>query len=510
MESLTTTPAMDSILIVDDVPENLRLLSRMLECHGYRVRRSISGKLALQAARLEPPNLILLDINMPEMDGYEVCYQLKNHESTADVPVIFISALDQMGHKLQAFDLGAVDYITKPFQEQEVLARVRAQLTIQQQRQLLIQHNQKLERSQRETELLLTTIQSASRTDDIDTALREILRQVSMAIQWDYAEAWMKSTSDDGLELRQTYCRTKMWANFCRFSHCSIHDADQFASVLIGRVWTTHKAEWQVVQPNDLDPIRKELATEANLRTVFAVPVVQDEQAIAVLSFYSQADQAPDHRLMDLVGAVALQLGTFIQRYLAEAALRQANMELKRLVSLDGLTQLANRRRFDEYLAQEWRRLRREQNCLSLLLCDVDHFKAYNDRYGHQAGDDCLKQIAQAIDQSIRRPADLAARYGGEEFAVILPNSDQDGAIHIAKTIQQTIANLALEHDTSAADSFVTISLGVASLIPSDSSSITQLIAAADRALYASKAKGRNTLQVADVQQTPLSKAEAS
>jgi two-component system, cell cycle response regulator len=510
MTSSMTTPSSDSILIIDDVPENLRLLSRMLECHGYRVRRSISGKLALHAAQLEPPSLVLLDINMPEMDGYEVCRQLKNDDRTSDVPIIFISALDQVRNKLRAFEMGAVDYITKPFQEPEVLARVQTQLTIQQQQRLLIQHNQTLERSQQEIELLLATVQAASRADTIDTALRAILQQVSTAIQWDYAEAWMQSDTDATLELRQTYCRTKAWSNFCRLNHGSINDADLFSSVFIGRVWATLQAEWQVIQHSNLDPIRKEIATKASLRTVFAVPVVQDGQAIAVLSFYSQANQAPDHRLMDLVEAVALQLGTFIQRYLAEAALRRVNMELKRLVSLDGLTQLANRRRFDEYLAQEWRRLRREQHSLSLLLCDVDHFKAYNDRYGHQAGDDCLKQIAQAIDQSIRRPADLAARYGGEEFAVILPNSDQEGAIHIAQTIQQAIAVLAIEHDASNVDSIVTISLGAASVIPSDRSSVTRLIAAADRALYASKDSGRNTFQVATVTEAPLPKAEAS
>ena len=126
------------------------------------------------------------------------------------------------------------------------------------------------------------------------------------------------------------------------------------------------------------------------------------------------------------------------------AKLEQANQELQLLANLDGLTQLANRRRFDEYLAHQWRYLAREQQSLALVLCDVDHFKRYNDYYGHQQGDDCLKQIANALRQTVKRPADLAARYGGEEFALILPLTDKDGATVVSRSLQQEIRHLRL------------------------------------------------------------------
>lgn len=132
------------LLVVDDTPDNVRLLSKMLTLQGYQVRGTISGRIALQSARREPPDLILLDILMPEMDGYEVCRQLKSDAGTCHIPVIFISALEEASDKVKAFEAGGVDYITKPFQAQEVLARIKHQLTIQQQRQQLVNQNQQL------------------------------------------------------------------------------------------------------------------------------------------------------------------------------------------------------------------------------------------------------------------------------------------------------------------------------------------------------------------------------
>lgn len=134
-----------NILIVDDTADNLRLLATILELQGYNVRKSLSGKMALQGVNYYHPDLILLDINMPDMNGYEVCQQLKASEATSDIPVIFISAIERLESKIQAFELGGMDYITKPFQEQEVLIRVKNQLLIRQQRQQLIEQNKCLE-----------------------------------------------------------------------------------------------------------------------------------------------------------------------------------------------------------------------------------------------------------------------------------------------------------------------------------------------------------------------------
>ncbi|MBD2387271.1 diguanylate cyclase domain-containing protein [Cylindrospermum sp. FACHB-282] len=319
------------VMIVDDTPDNLRLLSKILESQGFKVRKTVSGKMAIQAAKIEPPDLILLDINMPDINGYEVCRQLKSQKETVNIPIIFISALDKTTDKVMAFEIGGVDYITKPFQDSEVLARVKNQFIIRQQQQQLIVQNQQLKQ----------------------------------------------------------------------------------------------------------------------------------------------------------------EIG---ERKRAEAALVLANRQLNLFAHLDGLTGVANRRKFDEYLSLEWQRLFREQLPLSLLLCDVDFFKKYNDTYGHVAGDHCLQQVAKTIRFSVKRPADLVARYGGEEFAVILSNTNFGGAMYVGEVIRKEVHNLKIVHAQSKVDESVTLSIGVTTIVPNLEFSPDTLIAMADKALYAAKAQGRNRI----------------
>lgn len=182
------------------------------------------------------------------------------------------------------------------------------------------------------------------------------------------------------------------------------------------------------------------------------------------------------------------QLRQYIERehQLAEQ-LEAANQELQRVASVDSLTQIANRCSFDEYLNREWKRLTRERKPLSLIICDIDAFKAYNETYGHQAGDECLKLIADTIRQVAKRPADLVARFGGEEFAVILPNTPARGAVQVAEAIRSEVKAQAIAHAGSLVSKFVTLSLGVACIVPSSKSSTDRLIAEADEALYQAK-----------------------
>ena len=166
--------------------------------------------------------------------------------------------------------------------------------------------------------------------------------------------------------------------------------------------------------------------------------------------------------------------------------------ELNQLVNLDGLTQIANRRHFDQTLDEEWRRAVRNPQPLSLLMCDVDFFKQYNDTYGHQAGDDCLRAVAQALKGSAQRAGETVARYGGEEFGIIVPNVDSDNAVKLANLIRKRLAGFQIPHATSKVDSFVTISIGIATLVPAAGGSCEALVEGADRALYEAKERGRD------------------
>lgn len=179
---------------------------------------------------------------------------------------------------------------------------------------------------------------------------------------------------------------------------------------------------------------------------------------------------------------------------LAKKELELANQELERLAIYDELTGIPNRRYFNQYLSQEWRHCLREQSSLSLIVCDVDYFKLYNDCYGHPAGDQGLRQVAQVISQSLRRSTDFVARYGGEEFVIVLPYTQREGAYQVALRIQENIALEKIVHGDSPLGPYLTVSLGIASALPVRHHSPQALLKLADQALYEAKAAGRNQI----------------
>ncbi len=321
----------DTILLVDHNPYDLKHLTVTLDRKGYQTKKALDGNNAINIAQETQPDLILLDLMTPPINGYQVCSSLKDSDRTNKIPIIFFSDSHDKTDKVKAIEIGGVDYITKPFYLEEAVARIERQLEIQRLQQLLQQQN--------------TLLQN------------EIER------------------------------RTKV-----------------------------------------------------------------------------------------------------------EIALRQANQELHCLATIDDLTGVANRRQFDKYLQQEWRRLARQKAPLSLILLDIDYFKQYNDSKGHQAGDNCLEQVAKAIAKTVQRPADLVARYGGEEFAVILPHTDLEGAIYIANKIKRAVRHLNLDHSSSDVSDIVTISQGVSSTIPLTETRPESLICDADLALYTAKSQGRDQL----------------
>ena len=260
-----------------------------------------------------------------------------------------------------------------------------------------------------------------------------------------------------------------------------------------------------------------DLLAQFEVKAYLVVPLVQGKDLWGLLMAHQCTPRQWMQLEVELLSSLATQLAIAIKQAELYQQLQAANLKLERLATLDELTQLANRRRFDQYLEMEWRRQAREQTPLSLILCDIDSFKSYNDTYGHPGGDECLRQVAGAIGNAVNRPADLVARYGGEEFAVILPNTASEGATLVAQHIQLKIAALQIPHAGSQVSLYVTVSLGIAtmvpaseseasilidaadpaaSMIPASKSPASILIDAADAALYQAKDAGRDRIQV--------------
>lgn len=327
-----------SILIVDDSPDARLFLEAILKRAGYKdicladsARDAIDylSKDNLRGADRGGVDLILMDITMPEMNGIEACRRIKEIKRFRDVPIIMVTANTNLDDLQTAFDAGALDYITKPPNKVELLARVGSALRLK---------HEMNRRKARENELLGVT-----------------------------------------------------------------------------------------------------------------------QQLIA------------------------------------------ANKELERISSLDGLTGIPNRRYFEKTFHKEWQRAIRQVEPLSLIMSDIDHFKYYNDKYGHLPGDDCLRMVANAINNTPRRPGDFVARYGGEEFVAVLPSTDINGAVVVAKAMRSNVEALEIEHAASPVSTRVTISLGVARALPEKDSEPDGLISAADKALYRAKREGRNRLEVAEM-----------
>ncbi|WP_159783504.1 GGDEF domain-containing response regulator [Sodalinema gerasimenkoae] len=211
-----------------------------------------------------------------------------------------------------------------------------------------------------------------------------------------------------------------------------------------------------------------------------------------------QRSLAREHQLIQKLSLQVLEERRLAsQLELTNRQLEAANARLEALANLDGLTQIANRRAFDEQLREQWQRGAQEQTYLSLLIADIDCFKPFNDTYGHQAGDDCLRRVARVISDTICRPEDLVARYGGEEFVAVLPQTGRQGALAVAQRTLEAVRRLQIPHETSQCSDRVTLSLGVASVIPDPQVTGDALLKCADRALYLAKTQGRDRVHVA-------------
>lgn len=343
------------ILIVDDTPNNLRLLSAMLAQQGYQVRKAINGKIALKGAQMAPPDLILLDINMPEMNGYEVCQKLKSLPETSKIPIIFISALDEALDKVKAFEVGGVDYITKPFQVPEVLARIENQLSQTRLNEELKIKNKQLEQEIRDREkaeveirLLLITTQAISRATDFHSALKVTIGLVCETIGWDFAEAWVPTDDGTVLEYAQGWYASDI--NLEEFKQKSLKFTFAPQIGLPGRVWANKEPEWiedVSVEQNQFF-LPPQLAAKVGLKAGFGIPILANDQVLAVLVFFKKESIPEQSHLVQLVNAVATQLGSLIQRKQAEEALRLSEERYHSIVdnAVEGIFQTTPAGRF--------------------------------------------------------------------------------------------------------------------------------------------------------------------
>lgn len=427
MTNLATAPVADprkpAILIVDDAPDNLGVLRAMMLRQGYQTFLATSGDRALDIAQRVKPDLILLDVVMPGIDGLETCRRLKAHPLTTRIPVIFMSARGETEDIVAGFDTGAADYIPKPLRLEEVCARVRAQLRLRS-------------------------------STDTQTAQADRLRMIV-------------NSMDQGLLIVESNGRVQ-YANPACDRYLGYAPEE-----LVGR----------------------------SLHDLLDCGEAACACGVAALDGYGTREVNIRHRdgnlrAMDLtMTPMHAADGLFVALLHDITHHKQSEDALQRAALLDPLTKIANRRHFDAFLDKEWQRAIRSAQPLSLVVLDVDHFKLYNDTLGHAAGDVCLQKVAQALQDHAARPTDLAARYGGEEFVLLFGETPADSAVRLAEMIRAAVEALQLPNPRSTTSPWLTVSVGVATIVPTQLDGIENLFVCADRAMYAAKAGGRNRVE---------------
>ena len=493
MVALKEALSSKTILIVDDTKNNLQLLAEYLGNDNYEILIAINGKRAISIARKVQPDLILLDVMMPDINGFNVCRHLKSDPLTKDIPIIFMTALAEAKNKVQGFQLGAVDYITKPVEEEELLARVNTHLALSHLYQSSLQ-----DASQRK--LLFEISDRIRQSLDLEVILDTATKEIRTLLDCDFVG--LAALDQQNVTIKAFASREARKINpqkFIDYNYCCPTEAE-YKSYLRGHI--------EIIETENSQD-NSESKPLADSLTRLLIPIlIKDTNYTS--GFFSSAENTmfssnilygwliADRYSHDcswqpseisLLRELSTQLAIAIKQGLL-------HKQLSELALLDSLTRVYNRRFFDRQLKREWRRLQRIPAPLSLIMCDVDCFKIYNDVYGHQQGDRCLQQIAEAISSALKRPGDILARYGGEEFVVILPSTPSFGAAKVAENIINAVKSLKIPHQNSLANSVVSVSLGVATTIPNEEDNPELLIEAADRALYQSKDRGRDCFTI--------------
>jgi len=434
-----------AILIVDDAPDSLSVLRKMMVEQGYQTFVATSGERAVQLAKRVHPDLILLDIVMPGIDGLETCRQLKSNPLTARIPIIFMSAKTDTDDVVAGFDLGAVDYLPKPLRMAEVCARVRTQLQIR----------NNSENQQEQAERLRTIVNNM-------------------------AEGLMVIEADGSIQFTNPACDKYLGYHEGELAGQSIAD---LLNPLVAQEYLDYFVRYAANPATAHSHGTREVIIRHKLGKSVCMDLTLTPMFLRQPLFIGLLHDITHHKI-------------------SEDALQRAAM-------VDPLTQIANRRHFDSFLEKEWQRATRSGAPLSLVVLDVDHFKLYNDTLGHAAGDLCLQQVAKAIATHAPRATDLAARYGGEEFVLLFAETDADSAYLLAESIRAHVEMLELPHPRSITSDWITVSIGVATIHPHQLENTESLFVAADRAMYVAKESGRNQVQVTKSAGTSLDTVKA-
>lgn len=446
------------ILVVDDLLPNIKLLEAKLKNEFYRVSTAQSGQEALDKIQKEPPDVILLDVMMPDMDGFTTCKKIKANPISSDIPVVMVTALSDVEDRVHGLNAGADDFLTKPINDLALFARIRSLVRLKNMTDELRLRDQTGEQisgitSSANAELnningskILLIDDDVSQAQQIKIKLQETGGEVSIIS--DPAEA-VESTEriDYDLIMVSTQLTTDDGLHLC--THFRSQDHTRNIPLLI------------IIEENDTDLLVKGL--DMGINDYLITPIDSNE----------------------VIARVKIQ----IRRKKYQDALFAKGKQSLDMAVKDGLTNIFNRRYFDIHMGKMLENAIGTGKPISLMLLDIDHFKHVNDTYGHQSGDEILKQLAVTVTRSIR-PTDLFARYGGEEFVVVMPDTSIKNAAIVAERIRRAVDTENFYIPVEPGTLNKTLSIGVTASEEGDT--VKSILERADKALYHVKHTGRN------------------